>query len=184
MGHRVSRWLADACAVIGFYRSAPGFPASVRGILENEPGNVVVPATAIWEVAIKTALGRLPDIRTGGHASLAGMLAAHGFDLVATSEPGDLAGRSAVTVLAYGTMVFVAEAAATETGIDAEVIGIEDHRIRRRFQRRAGAPRVTGVALALSLLASIGFYRLQSRIGGRRSRKVENKAHHFPNLLG
>ena len=31
---------------------------------------------------------------------------------------------SAVTVLAYGTMVFVAEAAATETGIDAEVIDL------------------------------------------------------------
>jgi 2-oxoisovalerate dehydrogenase E1 component beta subunit len=31
---------------------------------------------------------------------------------------------AAVTVLAYGTMVFVAEAAATETGIDAEVIDL------------------------------------------------------------
>jgi 2-oxoisovalerate dehydrogenase E1 component beta subunit len=31
---------------------------------------------------------------------------------------------SAVTVLAYGTMVFVAEAAAAETGIDAEVIDL------------------------------------------------------------
>jgi 2-oxoisovalerate dehydrogenase E1 component beta subunit len=31
---------------------------------------------------------------------------------------------TAVTVLAYGTMVFVAEAAAAETGIDAEVIDL------------------------------------------------------------
>jgi 2-oxoisovalerate dehydrogenase E1 component beta subunit len=31
---------------------------------------------------------------------------------------------AAVTVLAYGTMVFVAEAAAAETGIDAEVIDL------------------------------------------------------------
>jgi 2-oxoisovalerate dehydrogenase E1 component beta subunit len=31
---------------------------------------------------------------------------------------------SAVTVLAYGTMVFVAEAAATETGVDAEVLDL------------------------------------------------------------
>jgi 2-oxoisovalerate dehydrogenase E1 component beta subunit len=31
---------------------------------------------------------------------------------------------SAVTVLAYGTMVFVAEAAAAETGIDAEIVDL------------------------------------------------------------
>ena len=31
---------------------------------------------------------------------------------------------SALTVLAYGTMVYVAEAAATETGIDAEIVDL------------------------------------------------------------
>jgi PIN domain nuclease of toxin-antitoxin system len=77
----LSRWLADACAVIGFYRSAPAFPSRVRNILENETGDVIIAATTIWEIAIKTARGKLSDIRTGGHATLAGMLQAHGFEL-------------------------------------------------------------------------------------------------------
>lgn len=78
----MSRWLADACALIGFYRSAPDFPADVRDLLENETGEVAVAATTVWEIAIKTARGKLADIRAGGHATLAGMLAVHGFDLV------------------------------------------------------------------------------------------------------
>ena len=82
MGHRLSRWLADACALIGFYRSAPNFPTRVRRLLEDQPTDVAVGATTVWEIAIKTARGKLPDIRTGGHATLAGMLQAHGFDLL------------------------------------------------------------------------------------------------------
>lgn len=90
MGHRLSGWLADACALIGYYRAAPAFPPRVRGILEHEASDVVVGATTIWEIAIKTARGRLADIRSGGHATLAGMLRSHGFELqaldVATAE--------------------------------------------------------------------------------------------------
>ena len=71
MGHRLSRWLADACALIGFYRSAPNFPAGVRALLENETGEVAVAATTVWEIGIKTARGKLVDIRSGGHATLA-----------------------------------------------------------------------------------------------------------------
>lgn len=82
MGHRLSRWLANACASIGFYRSAPDFPAYVRRLLEDQPADIAVGATTVWEIAIKTARGKLPDIRTGGHATLAAMLAAQGFDLL------------------------------------------------------------------------------------------------------
>ena len=82
MGRRLSRWLADACALIDFYTEDPDLPAAVRAIHAGEPASVAVAAAAIWEIVIKAARGRLPDIRTGGHASLAGMLAAHGFDLV------------------------------------------------------------------------------------------------------
>jgi PIN domain nuclease of toxin-antitoxin system len=82
MGHRLSRWLADACAVIGLYRSTPNFPIPVRALLEDDPEQVAVAATPVWEIAIRTASGKLPNIRTGGHATLAGMLQAHGFDLL------------------------------------------------------------------------------------------------------
>ena len=121
----MSRWLADACAVIGFYRSAPGFPLGVRRILESETGDVAIAATTVWEIAIKTARGKLSDIRTGGHATLARMLQAHGFDLLpldsATAEqaaylpplhadPFDravvaLAQRSGRTVLTSDSMI-------------------------------------------------------------------------------
>ena len=82
MGHRLSRWLADACALIGFYTADPTLPATVRTILEAGPETVGVAATTVWEIAIKTARGKLVDIRVGGHVTLAGMLRAHGFDLV------------------------------------------------------------------------------------------------------
>lgn len=81
MGHRVSRWLADACALIDFYTEEPDLPARVHAVFADEPGSVAVAATTIWEIAIKTARGKLSDIRTGGHATLAGMLRAHGFEL-------------------------------------------------------------------------------------------------------
>ena len=47
------------------------------------PREVAVAATTIWEIAIKTARGKLSDIRVGAHASLTGMLQAHGFTLLA-----------------------------------------------------------------------------------------------------
>ena len=56
----------------------------------------------------KHELGEVPD----GHYTIA-------LGKAAIRRPG-----SAVTVLAYGTMVYVAQAAAEETGIDAEVIDL------------------------------------------------------------
>ena len=47
----------------------------VRGVASRSPRQG-------WEMAIKSARGRLADIRTGGHATLAAMLSAHGFDLL------------------------------------------------------------------------------------------------------
>lgn len=81
MGNRVSRWLADACALIDFYTEEPHLPAKVHSVLADEPGSVAVAATTIWEIAIKTARGKLPDIRALGHPTLAAMLQAHGFEL-------------------------------------------------------------------------------------------------------
>lgn len=78
----MSRWLADACALIGFYRAAPDFPANVRRLLEDHSTDVAVGAATVWEIAVKTARGKLPDIRTAGHATLAAMLEAQGFELL------------------------------------------------------------------------------------------------------
>ena len=54
----------------------------MRALLQNESGDVEIAATTVWEIAIKTTRRKLADIRAGGHATLAGMLAAHGFDLL------------------------------------------------------------------------------------------------------
>lgn len=79
----MSLWLADACALIDFYTADPALPASIRSLFETGTAEVAVAATTIWEIGIKTARGRLVDIRSGGHATLSGMLASHGFDLLA-----------------------------------------------------------------------------------------------------
>ena len=47
MGYRLSRWLADACALVGFYRSAPNFPARVRALMEDETAEIAVAATTV-----------------------------------------------------------------------------------------------------------------------------------------
>ena len=54
----------------------------MRALLEDHTADVAVAATTVWEIAIKTARGKLADIRVGGHATLADMLQAHGFDLL------------------------------------------------------------------------------------------------------
>jgi PIN domain nuclease of toxin-antitoxin system len=82
MGNRLSAWLADACALIGHYRAAPAFPAGLRELIERDSARIAVAATTVWEIAIKTARGKLADIRTGRPASLTGMLQAHGFILL------------------------------------------------------------------------------------------------------
>ena len=121
----MSRWLADACALIDFYTADPALPASVRSLLESGTTDVAVAATTVWEIGIKTARGRLVDIRSAGQSTLSGMLESHGFDLLtldaATAEqaarlpplhadPFDralvaLAQRTGRTVLTSDTMI-------------------------------------------------------------------------------
>ncbi|MEK0085774.1 type II toxin-antitoxin system VapC family toxin [Benzoatithermus flavus] len=78
----MSRYLADACALIGFYTAAPGFPSSLRSLLENDTGRVAVAATTVWEIAIKTRLGKLPDIVAPGWPTLTDMLSGQGYVLL------------------------------------------------------------------------------------------------------
>ena len=82
MGHRLSRWLAHACALTGFYRWAPNFPAKLQRLPKDQPADVAVGTTTVWEIAIKTARSKLPDIRTRGHATLTAMLQAYGSNLL------------------------------------------------------------------------------------------------------
>jgi PIN domain nuclease of toxin-antitoxin system len=80
--HRLSLYLADACALIGFYRSAPKFPERLRFLLESGTAEVAVTVTTVWEIAIKTAQGKLADIRLPDHPMLTGMLRAHGYAML------------------------------------------------------------------------------------------------------
>jgi PIN domain nuclease of toxin-antitoxin system len=82
VGHRLSLYLADACALIGFYRSAPKFPERLRSLIEGGTADVAVTVTTVWEIAIKMARGRLADIRLPGHPTLGGMLQAQGYTLL------------------------------------------------------------------------------------------------------
>jgi PIN domain nuclease of toxin-antitoxin system len=81
VGYRVSLYLADACAIVGFYRQAPNFPPRLRTLLENDSGSVAVTAATVWEISIKVALGKLADVHSPRHATLTGMLIAHGYEV-------------------------------------------------------------------------------------------------------
>lgn len=72
-------YLADACALIDFYTGEPAFPRPLVRLFEDTPEAVAIAATTLWEIAIKTRLGKLPDMRGPGFATLAGMFRHHGF---------------------------------------------------------------------------------------------------------
>jgi PIN domain nuclease of toxin-antitoxin system len=78
----VSAFLADACALIDFYTGEPTFPPPLRALFESRAPSIAVTATTAWEIAIKTALGKLVDIRDPEFGSLAEMLSAEGYVLL------------------------------------------------------------------------------------------------------
>jgi PIN domain nuclease of toxin-antitoxin system len=78
----VSLYLADACALIGFFRSAPKFPTDLRPLMEDHPDSVGVSATTVWEIAIKVQLGKLADIREPSFSTLTDMLVAQGYTML------------------------------------------------------------------------------------------------------
>lgn len=79
MGGRLTLYLADACALIDFYTGEPAFPQPLVRLFEDTPEAVAIAATTLWEIAIKTRLGKLPDLRGSGFPTLAAMLRHHGF---------------------------------------------------------------------------------------------------------
>jgi PIN domain nuclease of toxin-antitoxin system len=83
MGSSLSLYLADACALIGFYRAAPAFPPALRSLIEESTASIAVVATTVWEVAIKIRLGKLVEVREPRFATLGEMLQAQGFALLA-----------------------------------------------------------------------------------------------------
>jgi PIN domain nuclease of toxin-antitoxin system len=89
-------YLADACALIDFYTGEPAFPRPLVRLFEDTPEAVAIAAITLWEIAIKTRLGRLPDLRGPGFATLAAMFRHHGFaplplDAETAEEAADLA---------------------------------------------------------------------------------------------
>jgi PIN domain nuclease of toxin-antitoxin system len=82
VGTWLSVFLADACALIDFYTGTPSFPPSLRALFERRAPSIAVTATTVWEIAIKTALGKLVDIRDPEFGTLAEMLSAEGYVLL------------------------------------------------------------------------------------------------------
>jgi len=78
----VRLYLADACALIGYHGAAPRFPLALRTLIDDRADTVAVLATTLWEIGIKTALGKLTDLRHPSHASLVDTLAAQGYVLL------------------------------------------------------------------------------------------------------
>jgi PIN domain nuclease of toxin-antitoxin system len=78
----LSLYVADACALIGYFRDAPAFPAALRSLIEGSTGSIAALATTVWEIAIKTRRGKLVDVREPEFATLGDMLRAQGFTLL------------------------------------------------------------------------------------------------------
>ena len=83
MGDPLSLYLADACALIEFYLDSPTLPEGVAGLIEEETDRVAISAATIWEIAIKTALGKLDPICDPAYPSLSEMFQAQGYALLA-----------------------------------------------------------------------------------------------------
>lgn len=82
----MTRYLADACALIDFYTGDPRLPGGVVRLLQAASSDCAVLATTVWEIAIKARLGRLPEFWTPSNASLGAMLRAESFTLVAFDD--------------------------------------------------------------------------------------------------
>ena len=90
----MTRYLADACALVGFYLGKPDFPPGLRTLIEDDAGTILVTATTVWEIAIKVAKGGLPDILDPRYPTLTAMSRAQGFGHVPlTPETAELAAR-------------------------------------------------------------------------------------------
>jgi len=79
-------YIADAVALIDFYTGDPAFPEPLVRLFEDTPETIAVAATTVWEITIKTRLGKLPDLHTDGFPTLAAMLRHHGFEPLAFDD--------------------------------------------------------------------------------------------------
>lgn len=90
----MTRYLADACALVGFRLGQPGFPSWLRTVMEDDADSVAVLAATVWELAIKEAKGGLPGFLDPSFPTTAAMLRAFGFRLLPLSpDTAELAAR-------------------------------------------------------------------------------------------
>jgi PIN domain nuclease of toxin-antitoxin system len=72
---------ADACALVDAFLDTGRLGEQARIVLRQPSNRIVVLATTIWEIGIKTQQGKLEPLVPPASATLSDMLAAKGFDL-------------------------------------------------------------------------------------------------------
>ena len=82
----MSLFIADACALIDWYRGAVRVPAALKRQFGSPSHGTLVVATTIWEIALKVSTGKLVAILAPGYGTIGAMLRAHGFTLVAFDD--------------------------------------------------------------------------------------------------
>jgi len=52
--------LIDTQSFIWFVENDPGLPVSIRNVMEDEKYNLFISIASLWEIVIKSSLGKLP----------------------------------------------------------------------------------------------------------------------------
>ena len=66
--------IADACALIDWYRGAARTTATLQRHFAHPTHGTLVITTTIWEIALETSSGKLESIIAPGFASIGSML--------------------------------------------------------------------------------------------------------------
>ena len=78
-------YLLDTHAALWWWIDSPRLGTAARRLIEGAADRVCLSVASIWEIAIKSHAGRLPEL-PAFRAEYPGLLAANGFDLLAITD--------------------------------------------------------------------------------------------------
>lgn len=81
----MTKYLLDTHAALWWWIDSPRLGAEARRLIEDARDPVYLSVASVWEIAIKSHAGRLPEL-PAFRAEYPALLAANGFDLMAITD--------------------------------------------------------------------------------------------------